>query len=265
MRVRKYIGAFLRAIINFYKFKILKKHLFSTLTDIFVTKEIVFNVPPFNRRIIQAINLISPQYVLQVDEQSRRFWQAYENACCWAEYEVLSKYLLTIPKPGKCLEIGPGMGRSIVFFTKKLNWQETAFHLYESAGKHMKYTMGGPRFTDSFCGTIEILEDFLKYNNVENYRIFDACKLEYKLSNLPGPYDVIYCFYGIGFHWALENFIDEIFTLMHEKTLAFFIVHSNFEVFKKLKKVNFKIIDYMAAYPANNIYKMLLMSKGAIE
>lgn len=264
MKAKQYVANLLRSLSNFYKFKILRKHLFAALTESLAAKEIVFRAPPLTEEMVRAINLISPQYVLREDERSRKFWEIEQNACCWGEFEVLSKYLLNRPKPKNCLEIGPGMGRSVVFLTRKLDWGIVQFDLYESSGRRTKYTMNGPRYTDSFCGTIGILKENLKYNNVNNYRIFDAGQLGYKLSNLPGPYDVIYCFYGIGWHWGLEHFIDEILSLMHEKTLAFFLVHDNFEVFEKLKQVNYKIIDYVAAYPANKVNKMLLMSKDKI-
>ncbi len=245
-------------------FRNTKKHNFAKLTSDLAAKEIIFNAPPLTKEMVKAINLISPQYVLQLDEESRIFWENEQNACCWGEYDVFYEYLLKIPKPEKCLEIGPGMGRSTVFFIKKLNLTETEFHLYESSGTKTKYTIDGPRFTDSFCGTIEILKEILKYNDVQNYKIFKSEDLNYRLDNLSGPYDVIYCLYGIGFHWGLEYFIDEIFTLMHESTLAFFLVCDNFKPFAKLKNINYKIVEYVAAYPANKINRMLVMSKSRI-
>lgn len=254
----------MRAAIRFFKFRILKLHQFAALTPHLASKEPLFKAPPFNRRIVQAIRLISPQYVLQADEESRKFWQTEQNGFCWGEYEALSGYLLKIPTPKKCLEIGPGMGRSVVFFSKKLGLEGSEFHLYESTGKRTKYTFNGPRFTDSFCGSIEILEDMLRYNGITNYKIFDAKDLDSKLSHLPGPYDIIYSFYAVGFHWSLEHFIDEAFALMHEKTLAFFIVTGDFVVFEKLKKFNFKIFDYVSCCPVNRKDKMLVLSKSQL-
>ena len=30
------------------------------------------------------------------------------------------------------------------------------------------------------------------------------------LAALPGPYDLIYGFYSIGFHWSLEYYLDDL-------------------------------------------------------
>ena len=38
------------------------------------------------------------------------------------------------------------------------------------------------------------------------------------LAALPGPYDLIYGFYSIGFHWSLEYYLDDLEPLMHEHT-----------------------------------------------
>lgn len=254
--------AWFKKIVGFIKSK--TEHRFAKLTPDLAAKEIVFKAPPLTKEIVKAIKLISPQYVLQPDEKSRIFWEQEQNGCCWGEEKVMREFLLTMPKVKKCLEIGPGLGRSVVFLNKKNNWPESEFHLYESEGDQTKYINLGPRFKDSFCGTLEVLNEILEYNGVKNYKFFDAKNFDFNLSNLPGPYDIIYSLYAVGFHWSLEHFIDEIITLMHERTLAFFIVDDNFVIFDKLKKINFKIIDYTACYPANKVNKMLIMSKSEL-
>ena len=264
MGIKMHFKSFLKSVIYFLRFKILKEHKFALLTHHLSIKEIIFKAPPLNKEIIRAIHLISPQYILQTDDKSRKFWEIEQNACCWGEYEVLNKYLSGIPQPKRCLEIGPGMGRSVVFLIKKFNWKETECHLYESHGTKTKYTLFGPKSNDSFCGALNILKDILKYNGINNYSIFDAKNLDYKLDRLPGPYDVIYSFYAVGFHWHLEYFFDELLKLMHETTLAFFIVPNSFWIFEKMKKINFKLVDYVASQPPNRLAKMLIMSRGSI-
>ena len=46
----------------------------------------------------------------------------------------------------------------------------------------------------------------LDYNGVEQYEIFDAEQLP--LAALPGPYDLIYGFYSIGFHSVSYTHLD---------------------------------------------------------
>jgi len=49
----------------------------------------------------------------------------------------------------------------------------------------------------SFCGNLSLLKTMLDYNGVKQCKIFDAQQLP--LAALPGPYDLIYGFYSIGF------------------------------------------------------------------
>src|SRR5690349_2560299 len=85
--------------------------------------ERVFKAPPLTAELINAIKLISPQFDLKENEESRSFWEADQNGACWGEYQALEPIFKETPKPKKILEIGPGLGRSIVFFSKKLGWK----------------------------------------------------------------------------------------------------------------------------------------------
>jgi len=243
---------------------------FPELSPELTTKGIVMKAPPLTKEMVRAIRWIVPQlrYRLTRDERSRTFWELDQNAACWGEYAVLSKYVLQALRPAKILEIGPGTGRSVIFFTKKFGWEEAEFHLYEgdvgkstSLRKLKRCPMGGPRF-DSFYGSIPLLKQMLEFNGIRNYRVFNAREIPY--ANLPGPYGIIYSFHAIGFHWSLEHFIDEIAALMDDRTLAFFIVHDNFTEFEKLKSFNYRIERYLAAFPKGWIRKMLVVSKGKI-
>ena len=187
--------------------------------------EKVFRSPPMTRELARAIKLISPHLDLRPNEASRSFWEADQNGACWAEYEALRDTLVALPKSARILEIGPGLGRSLVFFSKKLGW-EGELHAYDADGTTTKYTMNGPRFEDSFCGTISELRRCLDYNEVRDVTIHDAKKI--RLRDLPGPFDLVYGFYTIGFHWALEHFIDDIRTLIGKNGIAAFTVQDDF-------------------------------------
>lgn len=237
---------------------------FPALTKELVNREAVFKAPPMTEELVRAIKLIAPQFKLTPDEASRRFWEADQNGACWGEYEALEPVLKNIPRPAKVLEVGPGLGRSVVFFARKLPWQDAEFHLYEGNGDRTKYTLLGPRFDDSFCGNTSLLEQVLDFNGVSNFKVFDAAALGFELGALPGPYDVIYSFYSIGYHWSLEHFFDDIVGLMHETSVAFFTVPNEFEPFEKLGGVHFKTVTWKAAWPADRTLRILIMSKSEL-
>src|SRR5690349_11750277 len=82
-------------------------------------KERVFHAPPLTEELVSAIRLISPQFDLNCDETSRLLWEADQNGACWGEFEALQPLFEAVHTPSKILEIGPGMGRSLVFFSKR--------------------------------------------------------------------------------------------------------------------------------------------------
>jgi hypothetical protein len=214
--------------------------------------------------LVRAIKLIAPQFDLSPGEESRRFWELDQNGACWGEYEALEPVLKNIPQPARVLEIGPGLGRSVVFFAKKLSWEGAEFHLYEGNGSRTKYTLLGPRFDDSFCGNTPLLERVLEFNGIANFKVFDAAVLGFELGALPGPYDVLYSFYSIGYHWSLEHFFDDILGLMHETSVAFFTVPNEFAPFEKLGGVHFRTVNWKAAWPANRTLRILILSKSEL-
>jgi len=135
----------------------------------------------------------------------------------------------------RVLEIGPGLGRSLVFFSKMFGWQDCDLHAYEADGKTTKYTINGPRLEDSFCGTISELCRALDYNGITNVSIHDAKSVGMK--DLPGPFDLLYGFYTIGFHWSLEHFFDEVLTLIGKTGIAVFTVPEDFRPFLRLQRL----------------------------
>ena len=203
--------------------------------------ERVFRSPPMTPELVRAIRLIAPHFDFQPDEASRDFWEAEQNGACWAEYECLRDILSKLPKPMRVLEIGPGLGRSLVFFSKKCGWQDCELHAYEADGKKTKYTINGPRFEDSFCGTISELRRVLDHNAVTNVTIHDAKSVPMK--DLPRPFDFLYGFYTIGFHWSLEHFFDEVLTLIGKTGIAVFTVPNDFKAFPRLQEISYRLIE----------------------
>lgn len=230
------------------------------LTEELRTQEKVFLAPPFTEELVKAIKLISPQFNLTESESSRAYWEADQNGACWGEYEALQSVLERIDtSAGKILEIGPGLGRSIIFFSKKLQWQNKEFHAYEGEGSQTRYTLQGPRFDDSFCGNFDMLRYCLDFNEINNVKIIDS--VTHSLTSLPGPYDLIYSFYSVGFHWSLEHFLSEISILMNDRSYAVFTVPSDFKVFSGLDDFSYQILDWDTVWPKNGKLKMLVIQK----
>ena len=225
-------------------------------------RETIFSSPPLTPDLVRAIKLISPQFHLRADEPSRRFWELNQNASSWGELLALEPHLDRLGTPKRVLDIGPGLGRSVVFFKKVRGWQEVPFHLYESTGEETKYTKAGPRFDDSFCGNLEALEAILDHNAIAAYEIFDAVELGASLADLPGSYDFIYSFYAVGFHWSIEHFLDELLGLMTERALGAFTLHDRFDKLEVLDRVPHRVVDFRRSWPRGRTTRMLLLAKS---
>jgi hypothetical protein len=224
--------------------------------------ERVFRAPPLTHELVSAIRLISPHCDFTTKEKYREIWEADQNGACWGEYEALTPLFHSMPRPPHTiLEIGPGMGRSLVFFSKKLGWEGCEIHAYEGEGSTTKYTILGPR-SDSYCGNINVLRYVLNYNRIRNVTIFNARNT--RLADLPGPYDFLYCFYGIGFHWALDNFLDDLLPLLDNESIAVFTVPRQFTPFPRLEDLSYRIIDWKTAWPKDGYLKMLVVGKKSL-
>jgi hypothetical protein len=229
-------------------------------------KEAVFHAPPLTPELLAAIKLISPRLKLVQDESSRRVWEKEQNGTCWSEYEAIRPLLSQVGRPGKILEIGPGLGRSAVFFSKQFGWQQSQIHLFDGDGavtkyKQKYYEAGKHSLQDSFCGNLGLLRTLLDYNHIFNYTIFNARQTA--LTELPGPYDLIYSFYSIGFHWSLELFLDDLLPLMHERSLALFTVKKDFRGFPRLEDLHCRVVEWKTILrKKSSRLGMLIMSKG---
>jgi len=237
-------------------------HSLSELEPSLAAAELVFRAPSLSPALVDTIKLISPQFHLRPEEEeSRRFWELNQNGLCWGEYRALEPFCRGL-EPSKVLDIGPGLGRSTIFFKKHLGWQQVPFHLYESTGSATKYTKAGPRFDDSFCGNLEVLESILTYNEIENFEIFDAQSMAGNLAALPGPYDLIYSFFAIGFHWSIGHFLDELLGLMTDRSIGFFTLHDRFEDFSELGNTPYRVVEFQGSWPRGRWSRILVLAKN---
>jgi hypothetical protein len=230
--------------------------------------EQLFLAPPFSEEVVAAIRLISTRLPLKADEASRLLWQNESNAASAAEYEALQPLFHKQENPGRVLEIGPGFGRSVVFFQKKGLFRESEISLYDADGTSTRYKQKyydqPPRWPDtsSFCGNLSLLETMLTYNQVRQFRILDAQQMP--LAALPGPFDLIYGFYSIGFHWSLEYYLDDLEPLLHQKTIFICTLNKNFRTFPRLQQFSTRVVKCREVKKNAAPLRLLILSKGPL-
>jgi hypothetical protein len=217
---------------------------------------------------VAAIRLISTRLPLEANEASRQLWQQESNAASEAEYEALLPLFEKVEKPRRVLEIGPGFGRSVVFFSKKEIFTGSEISLYDGNGTttryKQKYYDHPPKWPDisSFCGNLSLLRSMLDYNGVEQYQIFDAAQMP--LGALPGPYDFIYGFYSIGFHWSLEYYLDELEPLLHPGSLLVCTLNKSFRPFSRLREFSTRVLECREVKKNAAPLRLLALSKGEL-
>ena len=135
------------------------------------------------------------------------------------------------------------------------------FHLYEGSGSSTKYAKAGPRFDDSFCGDLEVLRSILAYNKIENFESFDAQSMGSRLGELPGPYDLIYSFFAVGFHWSIGHFLDELLGLMTDESIGFFTLHDRFDDFSELGDTPYRVVEFLGSWPRGRWSRLLVLAK----
>jgi hypothetical protein len=149
-----------------------------------------------------------------------------------------------------------------VFFKKVRDWEAVPFHMFEGSGSATRYTQAGPRFEDSFCGSPEVLQSLLNFNGIRHCELFDAKQLGARLSGLPGPYDFIYSFFAIGFHWSIEHFLDELLGLMRDRSIGAFTLHNRYKDLSALGKVPHRVVRVDSSWPRGKSWRMLVMAKS---
>jgi hypothetical protein len=102
----------------------------------------------------------------------------------------------------------------------------------------------------------------LEYNGVTRYQIFDAQQLP--LAGLPGPYDLIYGFYSIGFHWSLAYYLDDLESLMHERSLLVCTLNKSFHRFPRLEEFSTRVLACREVKKNAPPLRLLVVSKSAL-
>lgn len=209
-------------------------HSEDELSAALAERELLFRSPELTPGLVAAIRAITPQFKLRCDEVSRRVWELSQNGSSWGEIEALEPLLRSLGTPRRVLEIGPGLGRSVVCLKRRLGWEDVPFDLFEGDGPARKYPLLAPRVADSFRGDLAALAAVLEHNGTRAWRIVDAAVRGGRLVDLDPPYDLIHSFYGVGFHWRLEDFWEELVPLLGARGVGVFTVWHAFEVFPEL-------------------------------
>ncbi len=205
--------------------------------------ESVVRVPPLDPAFVSALKLIAPQYEsLQTDERSRLFWERDQNSACSTEDAALGPLLHAMPPPRRILEIGPGLGRSAVFLSKRY-FPTARFDLFDATGHTTKYELEGSRYEDSFCGNLDVLRRCLEFNQVRDFSIINASATGGHLQPPAQKYDLIYSFYAVGFHWSVDHWLDEILGACHDATLCVLMVPSHYQPSPRIASLPHAILE----------------------
>ena len=87
---------------------------------------------------------------------------------------------------------------------------------------------------------------------------------KFQLSALPGPYDLIYGFFSIGFHWSLEHYLDDLEPLLHERTVLVCTLNKNFRPFPRLKNYATRVLTCREVKKNATPLRLLVVSKGSL-
>jgi hypothetical protein len=81
---------------------------------------------------------------------------------------------------------------------------------------------------------------------------------------LPGPYDLIYGFYSIGFHWSLEYYLDDLLPLMHPRSLLVCTLNKNFQPFAQLEQFSTRVLACREVKKNAALLRLLVLSKATL-
>jgi hypothetical protein len=187
----------------------------------------LFLSPPLDSELLAAIKRIAPHLGLNCDEWSRELWELDQNASSLVEFEVMSQFISASRLP-RILELGAGLGRSLIYLAKSMDWHAHQFHVYDASGAGIPYSIGAERNASTFCSDLVQLRRILDYNGLAQVTVHDAntCDLS-DLADLGAPYDVIYSFFSVGYHWHISDFLDDLRALMTESSVGLFGIPSS--------------------------------------
>lgn len=118
--------------------------------------------------------------------------------------------ILSSTNPKNVLEIGGGIGRASVYFSKRYGWEETNFYMLDGNSGDTQICPVAGKGQKDFYNSFAATEEFCQANGIDKNRLFllDADNNEWE--NLPIKFDLIYSFLSIGFHWSIHLYLDRL-------------------------------------------------------
>jgi hypothetical protein len=82
------------------------------------------------------------------------------------------------------------------------------------------------------------------------------------MRDLPKPFDLLYGFYTIGYHWSLEHFFDEVLALIGKSGVAVFTVPEEFQPFVRLRQLPYRLIEKVRSFDQHTEKLLILGPVG---
>lgn len=160
------------------------------------------------------------------------------------EIKNIDKYLKDI-NPHHVMDIGAGIGRASVYIHNRYEWNDAIFYLLDGDGGDVQYDQLRTE-KNEFYNSFDCAKIFCEINNL---KIIQLNAREDWIQHITKSMDLVYSFLAIGFHWPLEFYMDDIFTITKKDSLIIFGIRGIEEklwVDDQINKINlnkFKIIE----------------------
>lgn len=133
------------------------------------------------------------------------------------EIKNINRYLEKLD-PHYVMDIGAGIGRASVYLHNKYKWDNTIFYLLDGNGGEIQYDQlrtGKDEFYNSFyCAKL-----FCENNGL---KIIQLNANKEWISYITKSIDLIYSFLAIGFHWPIDFYLDDIYSISKIGALIIF-------------------------------------------
>lgn len=157
-----------------------------------------------------------------------------------SEYQVIKDYLTPYPK--KILELGCGLGRMSIFLNKK-HPSDSKYYLADASivttidPKKDRYGWDpGTWYND-----LELTKQFCENNDLVNFEVIDLAVPS--LTSLR-DIDFVFSVLSVGFHYPIEQYLDELKLIMKPDGLLIFGVrkgmYDNSPILEKFKWFEFR-------------------------
>lgn len=140
-----------------------------------------------------------------------------EDYTCLAEIGEIEKYLKRTPRVA--LDVGSGIGRASVFFFKYFKWSKSHFILAD--GNSGDVQLAGRRTGETdYYNSLKATDSYCRANGMQNFKTFNLEKNGW--DNLSRKPDLVYSFKALGFHWPINSFLRDVYSLLSKNCRLFF-------------------------------------------